>query len=234
MEMPRPGEAHARLAALVGEWTGPETMHPAPWDPTGGPATGRLVNTSILDGFAVMQQYAQNRGGAESFKGHGVFWYDQAAGEYVMTWWDSVAGGGSHFRGRFEGDRLVLVSEMPQGGLCRSTFDTGRPGHYSFLMEISSDGEQWMTAMEGVYERRVGSRGPAAGLREKAADESRAVRRAAAKKKAPAKKAPGRKAPAKKAPAKKAPARKAPARKPPARKAPGQKKAKKSARGRRR
>ncbi len=229
MEMPKPGDPHKRLEALVGEWTGPETVHPAPWDPAGGQAVGEVVNSWILDGFAVMQQYAQIRNGTRNFAGHGVFWYDPAADEYGMTWWDTMGGSASHFRGRFDGDRLVLVSDMPQGGYCRSVFDIGTPGRYSFLMEVSPDGEQWAPAMEGAYERSVGSVESASGSEKGAAGSGkrRAGSRKASGRKAgtraavsakggrktlPATKPAGKKRPATKAAAKRASVKKAPAR----------------------
>ena len=222
--MPKPGDPHKRLEALVGEWSGPETVHPAPWDPAGGEAVGEVVNSWILDGFAVMQQYAQIRNGTRNFSGHGVFWYDPAVEEYGMTWWDSLGGPASHFRGSFDGDRLVLVSDMPQGGFCRSVFDIGTPGSYSFLMEVSPDGEHWAPAMEGTYERTVGSgdsglaesSGNAAGRGKSAVRKAktRGVSRKAAGKKRPAVKASARKTPAGKASTKKATPKKAGAKKP--------------------
>jgi hypothetical protein len=242
MDMPRPGDPHKRLEALVGEWSGPETVHPAPWDPTGGEAIGEVVNSWILDGFAVMQQYAQIRNGTRNFSGHGVFWYDPAADEYGMTWWDSLGGSASHFRGSFDGDRLVLVSDMPQGGFCRSVFDIGTPGRYSFLMEVSPDGEHWAPAMEGTYEKSVGSE--ESGLRAEASAKAgvgsrkstarAASPKVAAKKKAPARKAAGRKRAAVKASATKSPVRKAAAKRSSAKKASVRRGAKKAAAGRRR
>ncbi|MCC7034640.1 MAG: DUF1579 family protein [Acidobacteria bacterium] len=228
MDIPRPGDPHKRLEALVGEWSGAETVHPAPWDPAGGEAVGEIVNSWILDGFAVMQQYAQIRNGTRNFAGHGVFWYDPAADEYGMTWWDTMGGSASHFRGRFDGDRLVLVSDMPQGGYCRSIFDVGTPGRYSFLMEVSPDGEHWAPAMEGTYEKSAGSRESAAGSREPGAGNRKPRARATSSAK------PRRKTqPAAKTAAKKRPALKAPGRKKPAVKAPARRGAKKAA-GRRR
>jgi hypothetical protein len=185
-----------------------------------------VVNSWILDGFAVMQQYAQIRNGTRNFTGHGVFWYDPAADEYGMTWWDSMGGSASHFRGSFDGDRLVLVSDMPQGGFCRSVFDIGTPGRYSFLMEVSPDGEQWAPAMEGTYERSLGTGETApgsgegtvgrgkkrAGSRKNVVGKGKtraAGGKAAGGKKAPARRAAGKKRPAKKASAKKAPTGKA-------------------------
>ncbi|MGQ0733210.1 MAG: hypothetical protein ACT4QD_06085 [Acidobacteriota bacterium] len=42
--MPKPGDVHRRLQCLIGERAGDELMHPALWDPIGGPTTGRAVN----------------------------------------------------------------------------------------------------------------------------------------------------------------------------------------------
>jgi Protein of unknown function (DUF1579) len=155
MEMPKPHEALKKLQRMIGEWSGGETMHPAPWDPKGGPATARIVNRSILDGHAVVQEYQQRRNDAPNFAGHGVFWYDRAKNQLVMTWWDSMGGSGSEFRGDFTGDVLELQRPMPQGGQSRASFDLSKPGQYSFLMTISGDGQNWQPAMEGQYRKRA-------------------------------------------------------------------------------
>lgn len=201
MDMPKPSDKHSRLDALVGEWAGEEKLHPAPWDPAGGTASARIVNRPILDGFGVVQEYQQERDGTVTFKGHGVFWYDNQNQEYVMTWWDSMGGSGTHYRGQFDGDRLVLGAPMPQGGHSRAVFDVGTPGEYAFLMEVSPNGEDWVPAMEGTYakakagakkgaSRKAASKKPAAKMK-KAARKSAAKTSAAraAAKKAPAKKA---------------------------------------------
>jgi hypothetical protein len=158
MEMPKPGEAHKKLERLVGAWRGTETMHPAPWDPAGGPAQGHVVNRWVTGGFAVVQEYRQRRGGVDNFSGHGVFWFDQARQEYVMTWWDSMGGMGAEYRGGFNGDVLELKSAMPQGGYARTSFDLGTPGRYGFRMDISMDGASWQPAMEGQYEPATAGR----------------------------------------------------------------------------
>ena len=151
MEMPKPGDAHARLEKLVGEWKGGEVVHPAPWDPVGGTATASIANRRVLDGFAVVQEYQQHREGNSTFSGHGLFWWDPANSQYVMTWTDSMMGTPSHYRGDFEGDVLRLANAMPQGGFARCSFDCSTPGRYLFLMEVSPDGESWAPAMEGTY-----------------------------------------------------------------------------------
>jgi hypothetical protein len=154
MEMPKPGDAHKKLSALVGEWAGDETLHPSPWDPTGGAAAARVTNRWIVDGFAVLQEYEQSRNGQVTFRGQGVFWYDPRRDEYVMHWWDSMGGTAGEYRGRFDGNRLTLGAPMPQGGHSRTSWLLTGPDAHDFVMEVSPDGQVWQPAMQGRYQRR--------------------------------------------------------------------------------
>ncbi len=228
MEMPKPGDAHARLHTLAGQWGGEETVHPAPWEPAGGSATAFINNRIVLNGFAVVQEYEQYRDGKPTFSGHGLFWWDAAASEYVMTWFDSMMGVPANFRGTFDGDVLRLLNTMPQGGFARCSFDCGMPGEYVFLMEISPDGETWTPAMEGAY----GLLTPPAPQARKARTKTSAKKRTAAKP-ATAKKATPKKAMPKKAAPKKKPAAKRAVTKPATRsvKKAARQAAKKAARG---
>ena len=179
MEMPKPGEAHARLQTLVGRWHGGETLHPAPWDPAGGTATAVIENRVVLGGFAVVQEYEQTRDGTPTFSGHGLFWWDGVAGQHVMTWFDSMMGVPAEYRGAFDGDVLRLVHAMPQGGFSRCSFDcTTCRAITPSVLEMSPDGATWAPALEGTYTRmpatraptaRRASRQPAAGKPDKAA-----------------------------------------------------------------
>lgn len=90
MNMPQPAEGHRKLARLAGRWKGEERVHPSPWDPTGGPATGFVENRLALSDFVVIQDYRQERNGAVSFTGHGVFAYNPASNLYTMHWWDNM------------------------------------------------------------------------------------------------------------------------------------------------
>jgi hypothetical protein len=153
MEMPQPTDAHRRLDTLVGRWRGEERMLPSPWDPKGGTAVGRVRNLAALDGFAVVQDYEQERGGgAVTFRGHGVFRWDVTANEYVLHWFDSLGLDPNEFRGTFDGDVLTLVSRGAQG-LTRAVFDFGERGRYSYRMDVSGDGAQWAPMMTGEYAR---------------------------------------------------------------------------------
>src|SRR6185503_8657799 len=148
MDMPKPTPAHDRLKSLVGSWTGDETIHPSPFDPKGGPATARVDNRSALDGFVVIQDYAQTRAGAPNYRGHGVFSWSAAENVYVMHWWDSMGFPASEFKGDFAGDVLTLKCATPMGH-SRAAFDLGTPGRYTFRLDVSGDGRDWIPFMEG-------------------------------------------------------------------------------------
>jgi hypothetical protein len=152
MSMPTPGASHQKLEVLVGSWSGAETLHPSPWDPKGGPAAGKVNNRRALDGFAVVQDYSQERGGQVTFRGHGVFGYNAQENCYTMHWWDSMGFPPHLFKGQFEGDRLVLTAASPMGHT-RASWKFNPDGSYFHLMEVSGDGQSWQTFMEGTYKK---------------------------------------------------------------------------------
>lgn len=152
MDMPQPTEHHRKLEKLAGTWRGEEKLHPSPWDPQGGMAEGRVVNRIALDGFILVQDWEQARGGMITFRGFGVLTYDVGERCYVMHWWDSMGMAPNVFRGNFEGDVLSLACETPMGRN-RAVWDFDKPGSYTFRLEMSQDGQQWATFMEGGYVR---------------------------------------------------------------------------------
>ena len=150
MEMPKPTDAHRRLDKLAGQWSGEEKIYPSPFDPQGGTAIARLENRLALDGFAVVQDYEQERNGKINFRGHSVFRYDAMQQCYEIHWFDSMGFAPSVFRGNFDGDTLALVSQSPQGHN-RAVYDFSKKGQYAFHMEVSPDGKQWFPFMDGQY-----------------------------------------------------------------------------------
>lgn len=115
MEMPKVGAEQARLLALLGEWEGPEEIAATPWGP-GGPALGQMSFRSDLDGFALLQDYIEHKGGRVSFRGHGVFMIDPATKEVLWYWFDSMGfPPGDPARGQFDGQRLTLTRVTERG-----------------------------------------------------------------------------------------------------------------------
>jgi len=153
MEMPKPTEAHRKLDALAGSWIGKETIPPCPWDPAGGTATGRCENRVSVAGFLLVHDYEQERNGAITFRGHGVFTFDATEKCHVLHWWDSMGVAPNVFKGNFNGSELQMVCVDSQGH-SRVTWNLPGGPTYRFKMEMSQDGQQWMTLMEGDYTRQ--------------------------------------------------------------------------------
>ena len=151
MEMPQPGEHHARLQVLATTWKGTETMHPSPWDPAGSVSEGVTRGRSALRGLAVVVDYEQIREGQVTFEGHGVYTWDAAAEEVVLHWFGSMGMGREEFRGKWDGDRLALQNQGPMGHM-RLTYDFSRAGELASGMQMSPDGESWSSLMDGRYE----------------------------------------------------------------------------------
>ena len=143
-------DAHRKLNLLVGRWKGPEKCHPSPWDPNGGPALGQVENRLTCSGFAVVQEYRQQRDGHPNFEGHGVFRWDSQEGCYLLHWYDSGGLPASVFRGQFEGHTLAMICDLPEGKLrCRWEVAGNRN---KFCME-AGDGTHWQPLLEGEYSR---------------------------------------------------------------------------------
>lgn len=81
---------------------------------------GRVRKRLALDGFAVVQDYEQERNGSVNYRGHGIFIYDAAQECYVLHWLDSLGMPPNEFRGGFEGDVLTLTGQMPQSTRARA------------------------------------------------------------------------------------------------------------------
>ena len=154
MQMPKPTRFHKKLLDLVGTWTGDEVMHPMPWDPQGGKAKGSYKVRAALDGFGVIQDYVQKRGGKQSYVGHGVLGYDAQANCYLWHWSDSMGGVPNQVsKGTWTGKTLVFVASCEQGH-SRYTYVFKKKDVLEFSIEMSQDGQDWAPFMNGTYTRK--------------------------------------------------------------------------------
>jgi hypothetical protein len=154
MQMPKPSAFHKKLSALVGDWTSEETMHPMPWDPAGGPAKGRYKVRATLDGFGIVQDYEQKRGGKTSYVGHGVMGYDSKENCYLWHWSDSMGGVPNQVtRGSWNGNTLTFQASCDHGH-SRYTYVFKKPGVVDFAIETSQDGQQWTPFMNSRSTRK--------------------------------------------------------------------------------
>ncbi|MBI3817371.1 MAG: DUF1579 family protein [Planctomycetes bacterium] len=152
--MPQATDAHKKLHALAGNWSGDEKMHPSPWDPKGGIAQATIQSRVDLDGFVVISDYLQKRDGNITYRGHGVFGYEVNEKCYTMHWFDSMSGAccAPPARGEWNGNILTFENKSPMGH-GRYTFGFPAAGKYTFKIEQSMDGKQWMPFIEATYSR---------------------------------------------------------------------------------
>jgi hypothetical protein len=147
--------AHQHLATLAGTWTGDELLAPSPWSP-GGAATGRHVFTITAGGFSVTQDYTEERDGATTLTGHGVFTVDPESGDVLWFWFDSIGyPPAAPSRGAFDADgtRLVLEKTTPRGTQ-RATF--ARDGDRRLRHEVAArlgDATAFTPLVTATYER---------------------------------------------------------------------------------
>ena len=111
---------------------------------------GRITAEARLGGRVIVSDYVQ-RGDAESeFLGHGIYGYDPSTQRFTMTWFDSEgAGRPALASGRFEGDRLVFVSDRERTS--RYLYEPRSDG-YGFTIEVRVD-DGWQPVLAADYRR---------------------------------------------------------------------------------
>lgn len=106
-----PGEPHARLDRMVGDWE----LEVRFWiDPEGEPSVshGTSSNRWVMDGRFVEERVTGDFMGAP-FRGLGFTGYNNVTEEYEATWMDNHSTQIYRYRGWMDDDgRLVLVSEV--------------------------------------------------------------------------------------------------------------------------
>ena len=100
-----------------------------------------------------MQDYEEEKDGQVVFHGHGVMGYEPREQSYLWYWFDSMGSApNAPSRGKWEGDTLTFFSEAP-GQRSRYTYRFEGANQYSFKIEGSRGGSEWMPFMEASYSR---------------------------------------------------------------------------------
>jgi Protein of unknown function (DUF1579) len=152
LSAPVPLEEHRKLAQFAGEWAGEENVFPSRWD-AGGAATSRVVARMDLNGFYLIQDTRQTRGGKETFATHGVFTYDREDRLYKLFWHDSLG----YFApapasGGWKNKTLTLVRGSLRGN-ARHVYEIVDPDIYTLKIQFSPDSEGWADVITGTYRR---------------------------------------------------------------------------------
>jgi len=153
MDMPKPTLEHRLLQRMIGEWFGPEKLHPSQMNPDGTQATGHITNRFALNGFVLFHDYEQQRDGKPVFYGHGVIIWNAKEQCYIMYWFHSSGLPPAFLKGTFVDDLMTFQTEDTQTKV-RTTWDFSRYGQYTSRIETSRDGRKWLPFIEATYIRK--------------------------------------------------------------------------------
>lgn len=148
-------DSRAQFDALVGQWTGTETIHPSPWGP-GGPATGKWQIRRDGSGLHLILDYAEQRADGKSFDAHSVMAIDPESGDWLLFLFDSFGFPPLQpARGRWDGERLVLEKTTPRG-VGQTIFEITTDGFAYSVASRSHDAMAFTAVMDGAYRKATG------------------------------------------------------------------------------
>lgn len=135
-----PGEHHAALDRMVGEWDLEVRMY---MDPSGEPSVshGTSVAKWMMDGRFVEEKVTGNFMGAP-FTGHGLTGYNNLTGEYEATWIDNHTTQIGRYQGKMDDQgQMVFVTKSKDPV-------TGKMVKVRSVSEFVSDDEMVVKAYE--------------------------------------------------------------------------------------
>ena len=158
-EMAQPGEHHAVLNVLIGEWDGTIKV----WDEPGAdPVTVDVkVSRQWILGNRFVQETVTASSGNERFNGLGHIGYNNVDRQYVMFWMDDQSTTVQTEVGRYNQDTKILStrgsSRDPATGFIimeRSQLDLSKPDHHTIVVFTTDETGTETRAAEGEFKRR--------------------------------------------------------------------------------
>ncbi len=152
-----PGEHHAFLASMEGDWTYASKV----WmDPSAPPmeSSGESTKTMIMGG-RYLQEEASGDFMGQSFRGRGVTGYDNTAGSFFNTWIDNMSTGMATSKGQRDGNTLTLEGDYldpmsKQNMKVRAVTRIVDEDHHVFEYHMSMPGVDEFKSMELTYTRK--------------------------------------------------------------------------------
>ena len=139
-----------KLDFLTGDWTAEGTVNPGPGMP-GGKFTESTHSQWMEGNFFLIEHSDADMAGMGKFKEYAVMGYDKEKKVYTYTAFNSM-GEAENATGTVDGDTWTWTSDEHMGGMTmkgRFTMKVTSPTSYTMKYELSQDGTNWMTAMEG-------------------------------------------------------------------------------------
>jgi hypothetical protein len=150
MGPPTPAPELKKLDMLAGDWTAEGTVNPAPGMPGG--KFSETTHADWMEGnFFLVEHSEFDITGMGKGKELAVLGYDPDRKVYTYKAFNSMGEAGES-TGTVDGDTWTWTSDEHMGGQImkgRYTMKVLSPTSYTMKFELSPDGKQWNTGMEG-------------------------------------------------------------------------------------
>ena len=158
LPMPKPSPEIEKLTKLFnGRWKVSGKILDEAWAKGGDEGTGFEITKSGPGGFTCISDAKTQFKKVGPMIGHGVVWYDDAKKAFQGLWCDN--GGPTCMPsgdGKWDGDKLVFVGEMPMGPQkvpLRQTYSNFTANGFEWSMETGDGQGNWKPEMSLKYER---------------------------------------------------------------------------------
>lgn len=154
MQAPQPASETKNLSYFVGSWTVDGDLKPGPMGP-GGKITG-TETWDWMDGHFFIVSHSTMSGVMGNGTGLAVMGYNTDDKKYTYNEFDSE-GQAENATGTFDGTTWSWTSDEHMGGQTmkgRYTAKEVSPTTYSFKFELSPDGSNWTTVMDGTATKK--------------------------------------------------------------------------------
>ena len=156
--MPKPSPEMQKLTKLFnGRWNVTGKIQDEMWVKGGDEGSGSEVTKSGPGGFTNISDARMRFKKFGPMIGHGVVWYDESKKAFQGIWCDN---GGptcmSPGNGKWDGDKLVFVGEMPMGPKTvplRQTYSNFTDNGFEWSMETGDGQGNWKPEMSLKYQR---------------------------------------------------------------------------------
>jgi hypothetical protein len=149
MPMPKPAPELAKLDYLAGNWTADGDLKPGPMGP-GGKITS-TDDVHWMEGNFFLVMHSKFKGAMGDGTSLAIFGYDPDKKVYTYNEYNSM-GQAEHSEGTISGDTWTWNSDENMGGQTfkgRFTMKAMTPTSYTYKFEMSQDGTNWTTVMDG-------------------------------------------------------------------------------------
>jgi len=150
MQMPKPSPELKKLDYFAGSWTMQGEMKPGPMGP-GGKWSGTESLKWMEGGFFLVSQSGFQSDSMGSATGTAYMGYDVNDKMFTYDAFNTV-GESEHAKGMMDGDNWTWTSEGKMNGQSyksRYSMKILGPTSYTMKYEMSQDGTNWNTVMEG-------------------------------------------------------------------------------------